>query len=305
MDPLSDLLTLIRPQDFGFRGIDAGSDWGLRYPVLPGIKVYSIRRGECCAIVDGEEPITLRAGHILVVSGAVGFRLASRPQANTRDALPFLKAIAPGAVGMIDGGGDCFGIGGYFSLAGDVLHRMRLGLPETHLFDEGRETWLLDGLIDRIVEDLREPRPGGRLFAEHLAQCVLIETIRAVSARSVAGTPGLLRGLQDERLHAAIAAMHADPGRAWTLAELSSTASMSRTAFAIRFRKTIGETPFAYLARWRIACAAERLRTEKVTIAQLSYELGYASESAFGAAFKRIKGVSPGRFAQSVAQGWN
>ena len=300
MDPLSELLTLIKPRDFGFRGIDAGSDWGLQYPSLPGMKVFSIRAGECCAQVEEGEPINLASGQILVVSSKVGFRLSSHLHAKPIAALPFLNSISPGAIGTLDGGGRCFGVGGYFSMTDDLLLPMWLGLPDTVLFEPSRETRLLDELIDRILEELREPRPGGRLFADHLAQCVMIATMRAVSSDTVSGRPGLLRGMKDSKVDAAITAIHDEPGRSWTLSDLASTASMSRTAFAIRFRDTVGLTPFAYLTRWRITCAADRLRKERVTIAQLCYELGYASESAFSAAFRRTIGISPRRFADQA-----
>jgi AraC-like DNA-binding protein len=112
------------------------------------------------------------------------------------------------------------------------------------------------------------------------------------------GGVGWFFALADPKLAIAIAAMHADPARRWTLAELAARAGMSRSIFAERFREHVGETPVAYLTRWRMLLAAEKLVTTREPLARTARSLGYESENAFNTAFKRVMGSSPRRYAR-------
>lgn len=267
----------------------------MAYPAFDGIKVFAIRKGRCWAIVGNTAPVLVEEGNILVIAGLSTFRVCSDPKAACVPALPYLAAISPGGIGKLGSGGGCSGTGGYFTLREDVPFRVTCDLPDKFVFRSGRDVSLVSELIDRLAEEIRHPQPGGDLFCAHLAQCLLIATLRAVMGDQEAAVPGMLTGLRDRRIKGAITAIHDKPQRHWTLQDLAETAGMSRTAFANNFRNLVGETPFRYLTRWRVAKAVERLRTETVTIAQLAHDFGYSSESAFGAAFKRITGVSPKR----------
>ena len=91
--------------------------------------------------------------------------------------------------------------------------------------------------------------------------------------------------------------MHADPAHRWTLAELAKEAGLSRSIFAQRFRKQVGETPMGYLATWRMVLARERLANGREPLVAIANALGYGSENAFSTAFHRIIGCSPRRYA--------
>ena len=93
--------------------------------------------------------------------------------------------------------------------------------------------------------------------------------------------------------------MHESPAYRWTLGDLAAQAGLSRSVFARRFREQVGETPIAYLTRWRMTLAAEQLTTGRRPLAQTAFSLGYASETAFNTAFKRVMGCSPRRYARS------
>ena len=91
--------------------------------------------------------------------------------------------------------------------------------------------------------------------------------------------------------------MHDDPARRWRVGELAAEAGLSRTAFAVRFRRVGGETPMGYLTTLRMLRAAEALRRGDAPLARVAAEAGYASESAFGTAFRRTMGDAPRRHA--------
>ena len=111
----------------------------------------------------------------------------------------------------------------------------------------------------------------------------------------------MLAGLGHQRLRLALVAMHTTPAREWTLDTLASTAGMSRSVFANSFRDTVGCTPGAYLARWRIGLAQKALLQDR-SIKLIAQEVGYGSEAALSRAFKAQAGKSPREWRNSQAQ---
>ena len=87
-----------------------------------------------------------------------------------------------------------------------------------------------------------------------------------------------------------------EPARGWGLEALARDCGMSRATFAAHFKTNAGITPLAYLTQWRMRLAERALRDGNATISSLGYSLGYASESAFSNAFKRLVGQAPARY---------
>jgi len=131
---------------------------------------------------------------------------------------------------------------------------------------------------------------------------LLIEALRLHLAEGSSRSAGWLFALGDKQITAVIAAMHAEPARPWTLADLARIGGMSRSSFAVRFKNSVGEPAMDYLTRWRMMVAADRLASGRVSIASVAPTVGYEPESAFGAAFKRTIGRSPRQFAQAHRQ---
>jgi AraC-like DNA-binding protein len=112
---------------------------------------------------------------------------------------------------------------------------------------------------------------------------------------------GWFFALGDKRLADAISAMHADPGRRWNLRDLGRAAGMSRSSFSLVFHERVGETAMTYLTRWRMLLAVDRL-SRGHSVASIAPDLGYASESAFSTAFKRVMRSPPRSFGRRPAQ---
>ena len=302
MDPLSDILALLRPSSYGFRGLDAGGEWVLAFGADDGIKCYAVQSGSCWLAMEGAaEPMLLEAGDFVLLPGGQAFRLYSAADAPPIDAFDFFPKIPAGETAILNGGGGVAGVGGYFGFEG--MHAdLLLGMlpPVVHIRAEASKAALRSS-IDRLMRELREPQPGSALIAEHLAQALLIEALRLHLAGHSRKNTGWLFALADKQMHAVIAAMHAEPGRKWTLAALARVAGMSRSGFAVRFKESVGEPAMDYLTRWRMMVASDRLATGGMPIAVVAPTVGYESESAFGAAFKRVIGTSPRQFAKATA----
>jgi AraC-like DNA-binding protein len=108
------------------------------------------------------------------------------------------------------------------------------------------------------------------------------------------GASGLVDALRDPRLAGAIGALHRDPGRNWTVADLAAETGSSRSVFAERFHGVTGVTPLRYAAELRMRLAMQWIGSEQVPIDAVAHRLGYASQAAFSRAFKRVTGRSPG-----------
>jgi AraC-like DNA-binding protein len=134
-----------------------------------------------------------------------------------------------------------------------------------------------------------------------LADILVIQAIRAWIETAPAARTGWLGALHDAQIGRALALIHRDPARDWTVASLARELSMSRSAFAARFTEVAGEPAMQYVTRWRMHVALDTLQRDGATVAQLADRLGYRSEAAFARAFKRVIGKPPGAVRQAAA----
>lgn len=297
MDPLSDVLSLLRPKSAISAGLDAGGDWAIHFPPHEGIKFNAVMRGSCWVQVEGEpETQRIEAGDCFLLTRGRPFKFA------TDLALPAIESPtiydrAVDGIATCNDGGDFFLIGGRFSFEGDHAALLFDALPAVlHVHDASAQAAVLRWALEQLASELKTRPPGGALMAEHLSQIMLLQVLRLWLGSEAPKAPGWLGALSDPRLSRAIGAMHAEPCRKWSVAELASLAGMSRTSFAERFRNVVGRTPLDYLINWRIRLAADRLRRTDERVSSIASSVGYESEAAFSTTFRRVMGTSPGRY---------
>ena len=300
MDPLSDVLSLLRPRSYMFHGLDAGDPWSLRFPPHDGIRCYAILGGACWLVVEGvDTPTRLGAGDCALVTRPRSVRLTSDIDLAPTDAVALMTEAPEGSVVTFNGGGATSGLGGYFNFAGRHAAVLLALLPPVVHIRKEADRIALRASMEMLMQELREPQPGGALVARHLGSMMLVLALRLLLADASSAGEGWLCALADRQLGAALNALHADPARRWTLESLAERASMSRSAFALRFKRVVGEPPMTYLVRWRMLLAGDRLMHTSDTLSTIAYGLGYDSDSAFGAAFRRVMGCSPRQYARS------
>lgn len=305
MDPLSDVLSLLKPRSYITAGFNAGGNWALALDDLAGrIKCYAVIEGTCWVAMEGiGEPVRLVAGDCFVLPSGRHATIASHPDIEPKPASQILNPNRSGEVITYNGGGDVMLVGSRFEVSGHHAAVMLRTLPPLIRVSTSSGQARLRGFIELMMEELHEDRPGASLVAQHLSHMMLVQALRLYLDECPRRDVGWFSALADAQLSGAIAAMHSNPAHAWTLQELASVAAMSRSTFAQRFRERVGETPIAYLTRWRMMLAGERLVNGRDTIARVAMSLGYESEHAFNTAFKRVMGNSPGRFARSESGG--
>ena len=297
MDPLSDVLSLLKLRSYMCGGFDHGGDWSVQFEKHAGIKCYALVSGQCWLAVDGiSQPVRLEAGDCFLLPSGRPFRLATDLALVPVDAHSIFQLPANGAIRTLNGGGGCFGIGGHLALEGDHADILLTALPPiVHLRKESDKA-AMRWSIQRLMEELVDPQPGGLLMAQHLAQMMLVQALRLHLAEGSSGGVGWLFALADPQMRAAIQAMHEDPGQDWTLQKLSQRAGMSRSTFALKFKETVGKAPLDYLTRWRKLLAGNKLANPREPVSVIARSLGYESEAAFSTAFKRVMGCSPRQY---------
>ncbi|WP_454726498.1 MULTISPECIES: AraC family transcriptional regulator [Cupriavidus] len=293
-DLLSEILKLADAQPAVAGGFSAGGAWAIRFPQPDKLKFFALLKGRCWLRVDGTaEPVRAEQGDVLLLSGQRGFVLASDLDLAPLDAATLFGGSI-NKTARLGEGDDCVQIGGHVRL--DPVNGAWLAEalpPLIHIRAVAPQAAVLQWLLDQMVRELAAERPGNRLASAYLAQLMFVQMLRLHldTAEHLAG--GWLRAIGDRRLAPVLQLMHGEPGRAWRLEELAGAAAMSRTAFAIHFKAVAGTAPLTWLTEWRMRLARRALRDESTPIAVLAARFGYASESAFSNAFKRVTGDSP------------
>lgn len=304
MDPLSDVLSLLKPRSYITAGFDAGGTWALALDDLAGrIKCYAVMEGACWLwMQDMEAPVELVAGDCFVLPSGRHATLGSAPGIPAKRAADVLDGNRGGQVVTYNGGGDVFLVGSRFEVSGRHAETLLRTLPPLIQVKTSDGRARLRWSIELMMEELRLALPGASLVAQQLAHMMLIQALRLYLSDSSHRHTGWLAALSDPALSAALGAMHQNPASHWTVQALATRSNMSRSTFSARFRETTGETPIAYLTRWRMMLAGERILQGSDTLSQIALSLGYESEHAFNTAFKRVMGISPGRYARGASQ---
>lgn len=295
-DILSDLLADLRLDNSLYLYARLGHPWALQMPVTPNACFYAITHGQAWVRHGGDQAFLVRAGEVVLFQPGVAHRLdpdlAQRPELT-----PINPAIAPSCYHQLDvPGGDetrlvfgCCAFGGSFGAA--LLN----SLPDTlHIPNPVPDSpaWL--GLIHQLLESrFLNERPGQAAMINRLCEVIWLESLRTHVEQQPTQARGWLRAVRDRYLSPALSHMHQRPSYPWTVPELAQQVGLSRSAFAARFNEVMGETPQAYLTRYRMQLAARELTGSARPVTAIALSVGYGSETAFSLAFKREMGMSP------------
>ncbi|MFF5209283.1 AraC family transcriptional regulator [Streptosporangium sp. NPDC000396] len=302
MDVLTDVLAAAKIGGVLTSHLRADAPWGFRLDQVPFAAFHAVTRGECWLRRPDAEPLRLVAGDIVLLPMGGGHALASDPSGplvSYDDILKASGASMPGAYVELAGAGPRTRlICGAYPYEDSVAHPVLAVLPPVlHLpADRSREHGALSATLEMLAAELDGGRPGARTVVDRLVDVLFVHIVREWLDSHAEQRASWLAALRDPPIATAISHLHGDPGRAWTVDELALTAGLSRAAFARRFTALVGEAPLAYLTRWRMGLAAQRLRTTGEPVAVIARSVGYASEFAFSRAFSRCHGMPPGRY---------
>ncbi|GII95917.1 AraC family transcriptional regulator [Sinosporangium siamense] len=284
--------------------------WALEYAQPPPLAMAVMMRGEAWAKPERDAPVRLTPGDVALAKGPSPYMVADSPttppqvrvhpdgtcEGPSGDPM-LLEPMAPRTYGRADG--ESLLIVGSFPLNTKVCEWLLSALPPVAVVPAG------DPRIARTLELLQQEiageEPGVQVVLDRLLELLLVQAVRVWFALPGTVTPGWYSALADPAVGKALRLIHEDPARPWTVGALAGAVGMSRAAFARRFTAMAGRPPLAYITEWRMTLAADLLSKSGMTVAAAARRVGYADAFGFSAAFKRVRGVSPGSVRAGLA----
>jgi len=296
VDPITDIFTAMRIESVVYRRLELTAPWGLRIERREQACFGTVVRGNCWLTVEGEaKPLALTGGDCFCFfPQGRAHALRDHPRTRTQDIQEVIRASKDEAVHFGGGGVATTLVGGKFSF--DLSNGKPLTdllPPLIHLRADQAQATPLQQTLQLLASEAAQPAVGSDLVLRRLADILLIQAIRAHIASDAGRQTGWLRALSDRQIGSALRLMHEKIGHRPGLA---AVAGMSRSAFAVRFKELVGETPLDYLTRWRVYQAARLLREGDKKLIDVAHSIGYDSDGAFNKAFKRIMGATPGDY---------
>ena len=313
VDALSEALRSLRITGALFLDAELTAPWGycsphvrtamgsMTPPAEHLVLFHFVHEGHATARVASQPPVSLRAGEIVVIPHGDAHDLYNGPVTHLVDTTAVLPKLLRGSIEVERGGGGgepTKFICGYFGCERYAERLFLAGLPslfKVNLRDEGPGAWI-ERTLRLLVEETAAARAGSLMLIAKLCEALFIQTLRGYMQELPPEQTGWLAAARDAVVGGALAHLHRDPARAWTLPDLARAAGASRTVLAERFTRFIGQSPLAYLAGWRLQLAARLLETTDDTALQVAMSVGYESEAAFNRAFKHIFGLPPGKY---------
>jgi AraC-like DNA-binding protein len=267
---------------------------------------HFITEGECYVEMEGEPPMRLSAGDVVVFPQGDAHRMASEPgmppHVGTRPIAEILTR-RPRQIAYGGGGAPTALVCGYLACDARLAKLLLEGLPRVmrvNVRGSNAGAWL-ESSMRYALREARSPRPGGSGVLAKLAEVLFIEVLRLHVDQQPPGRVGWLAGVGDRVVGAALDALHTRPAHAWTLEDLAKEAGASRSVLAERFQQLVGSSPMQYLTQWRMMLAANLLTRSNAPLARIAEDVGYQTDTAFIRAFRREYGAPPAAWRRSKA----
>ncbi|MEU8936085.1 AraC family transcriptional regulator [Streptomyces sp. NPDC048409] len=298
VDPLEDVLRLLRPKGGISARLVAGGDWAVRFDAPPHVKFNAVTQGSCLLTVDGiDRPVTVEEGDCYLLTRPHPYVLSSGQGVDPVDAdAVFTQPTPTAAFAQVGSRRDCTIVGGAFSFLGRSRSLLLDQLPPLiHVPATSEHSVGINEALAWISREAHRGELGRGLVVNHLAVLMLVHVLRH-HVRTDRHKDGWLAGSADPVVGPVLRALHGNPAHPWTIREVAATAGVSRSTLAARFKNVVGTSPLDYLTAWRIELASNHLVEGRDTVSAIASAVGYSSESTLSIAFKRIVGLSPGAY---------
>jgi AraC-like DNA-binding protein len=313
MDALSEALRALRVTSALFFNGEFAAPWRFATPahdkLVPLLSPESehlvlfhlVTEGQATARTAGQEDVSLAAGDIVVFPHGDAHELWNGQTTELFPGTRLLPKLSKGEIAAEKWGGTgpvTRIICGYLGCERDAERLFLNGLPSIFRINvRGSQagSWI-ESAIRHSASEIESQRPGRPAVLSKLAESLLMETLCRYMDELPPERTGWLAGARDPKVGQALALLHREPARPWTLAGLAEASGTSRSVLADRFGQLMGESPLAYLARWRLQLGARKLLTTDTKVLRVAYDVGYESEAAFSRAFARVFGVPPARY---------
>lgn len=262
-----------------------------------------VSRGNCWLSVEGiPAPIPLAGGDCFLLAPGSAYTLRDNPSTRARSFCEVAPRSGSQVIEYGGGGAPTTIISGWFRFSVTSVKTLTRLLPPLILVKADQaQSLALHTTLSMLASETVDSAPGSELVVSRLADMLFIHSIRAhIGSHSEACKSGLLRAIFDPQIGVALKAMHEKVDHPWTVESLAAACGMSRSAFAVRFKDLVGETPLEYLTGWRMQKATGLLQKGDKKLFEVAKTVGYDSDAAFSKAFKRIFSVAPREYRRNA-----
>jgi AraC-like DNA-binding protein len=280
--------------------------WGMDITLREDPLFYVVTRGNCVLEIDGSQ-LALSGGDFVFIPSGRSFTLKDSASTRAESAADVYARRGERCGGILrygGGGTPTTIVAGRYVFEGATLSPLVKSLPPLlHVKgDGGGAAGWLASTMQFVASELEAEAPGYETVASRLGDVLFVHALRAHLATLPEGKGGWLRALVDARIGPVLQRVHEAPEKPWTLESLARASGMSRSVFAARFKELVGEAPLKYLTQWRMHRASELVASGTESMGAIAQAVGYETESAFGKAFRRYVGETPGAFRRRLAQ---
>ncbi len=306
MDPLSDVLRVVRLSGGLFFRLHLSAPYSVgaldNESLHQGFSPHSsqvfpfhlITQGPIWFSVEGEEPIELQQGDIIVLPHGAVHAVADAPGQESVQVVDLQESVSgyPPTLTWGGSGAEARVLCGFFNCFGRLFNPLLESLPQVIVLraDSERTPWLA-ATLERTFDETLESRSGGAALVERLTSLLFLDVVQGYLEDNAGD--GWLAGLADPVVGKVLQLIHQQPAHSWSVEELARSVGVSRSILADRFAETVGMAPIRYLTGWRMELAANRLIESNDPLIEIAGDVGYESEASFSRAFKRYVGEPP------------
>ncbi|HWZ98873.1 MAG TPA: AraC family transcriptional regulator [Candidatus Dormibacteraeota bacterium] len=306
MDVLSEVFGSMRIQDAVYTRLETTAPWGFHYAgdTVPRIRFGLMVRGSALLKFKNQrQAIPLSAGDVFIfILSDEAFTIVDHPRSRVADYRELRKLEVDCVIHYGGGGAPTTLVSGSFRMSAFDAPLISTILPRyLHLRLEQNRSHAFQSVLDLLAAETAQPGIASSRLISCLYESLFVYAIRAYTSNSAAPPKGWLAAMSDRQLSKAIQAMHSDIERSWSVALLAREARMSRSAFALRFRTVLGQTPLEYVTRWRMYKAGAMIRSNNMSFSEVASAIGYGSESSFSRVFRREMGLAPREYRSKCA----
>ena len=306
MDVLSEVFGSLRIQDAVYTRLEATAPWGFHYTgdTVPRIRFGLMVRGSAVLKFKNQRrAVALSTGDVFIfILSDEAFTIVDHPRSPVADYRVLRKLEEDCVIHYGGGGAPTTLVSGSFRMSAFDAPLISTILPRyLHLRLEQNRSHAFQSVLDLLAAETAQPGIASSRLISCLYESLFVYAIRAYAGNSAAPLKGWLGAMSDKHLSKAIGAMHSGIDRSWTVKSLAREARMSRSAFALRFRTVLRQTPLEYLTQWRMYRAGAMIRSNNMSFSEVASAVGYGSESSFSRVFRREMGEAPREYRRKCA----
>jgi AraC-like DNA-binding protein len=306
MEPLSEIFGSVRIQDAVYKRLEATAPWGVHYSGDTGSRVsfmFVVRGSALVRFKKSRRTFPLSTGDLFIfILNDEPFTLLDHPRSAVVDSSEILKLEVDDVIHYGGGGPPATLVTGSFGMStfgGPLISTI---LPNhLHLRLDENRSHSFQSILDLLAAETAHLGLASSSLISCLYEALFVYAIRAYASSSAAPPKRWLAAMADKHLSRVIEAMHSGLDRNWSIESLAREASMSRSAFALKFKTVLGQTPLEYLTQWRMCKAGVMIRSNDMSFSEAASAVGYESETSFSRVFRREMGVAPREYRRKYA----